>query len=457
MAYILTSLLAWGVLSFGAVYPWAYGALAAGIVIAALLILRRVPLEKPGVVSLCFALVVLACGAQLVSLSRGTLEQLSPATAAFLGGINVGYASGLVDRHAVSIDPSRTMRALAFVVFGFAWAWLCASLAKRSSCFTRSLARNLAALGLVVAIIGLAQRATFNGKLLWFWEPLFYSTNAFGPFVNRNHFAGWMLLALMLSLGYLFGRLSTQARALKPSWRDRMLWIGSPDGTTLILTAVAIVVMVCSLVWTMSRSGIAATGVAATILVAAAVYRSNRRTLRLALAGYLFVTVVGVVAWRGTDTLFAWYGNTQTLEWRFALWRDTIPALKDFWVTGSGLNTYGTLMVAYAPADMSHQPREAHNDYLQLAVEGGLLLCVPVFLLVVAVGQKVVRRLMQPQDEMTWWIRMGAVAGICGMAVQELTEFSLQIPGVALLFATCVALAVHEPAAAQSRRRHSAR
>jgi O-antigen ligase len=134
-----------------------------------------------------------------------------------------------------------------------------------------------------------------------------------------------------------------------------------------------------------------------------------------------------------------------------------MPALKDFWVTGSGLNTYGTLMVAYAPADMSHQPREAHNDYLQLAVEGGVLLCVPVVLLIIAVGRRIVQRLMEPQDEMTWWIRMGAVAGICGMAVQELTEFSLQIPGVALLFATCVALAIHQPAPTQSRRRHSAR
>jgi hypothetical protein len=71
---------------------------------------------------------------------------------------------------------------------------------------------------------------------------------------------------------------------------------------------------------------------------------------------------------------------------------------------------------------------------------------VPVVLLIVAVGRRTVRRLLEPQNEMTWWIRMGAAAGMCGMAVQELTEFSLQIPGVALLFATCIALALHEPA-----------
>jgi O-antigen ligase len=196
-----------------------------------------------------------------------------------------------------------------------------------------------------------------------------------------------------------------------------------------------------------------AAGVATSILFAAAVYRSKRRALRVALAGYLLFTVVGVVTWRGTDTLFAWYGNTKTLEWRFVLWQDTLPALKDFWLTGSGLNTYSTLMIGYPRTDMDFQPREAHNDYLQLAVEGGLLVCIPVFLLMVAVARRTLHRLLQPQDEMTWWIRMGAAAGMCGIAVQELTEFSLQIPGVALLFATCLALALHEPAPVQSRRR----
>jgi O-antigen ligase len=207
----------------------------------------------------------------------------------------------------------------------------------------------------------------------------------------------------------------------------------------------------------MSRSGIAAAGVGASILFAAAVYRSKHRILRVALAGYLALAVVGIVTWRGTDTLFAWYGNTTTLEWRFVLWQDTIPALKDFWITGSGLNTYGTLMVGYPRTYTDYQPREAHSDYLQLAVEGGLLLCVPVVLLILAVSRRTVRRLLEPQNEMTWWIRMGAAAGMGGMAVQELTEFSLQIPGVALLFATCAALAVHEPAAVELRRRHRTR
>jgi hypothetical protein len=319
MIILVTALLAWGVLSFGAVYPWAHGALAVGIAGCALASIRSLEIRKPALEVLCVALLVIACGAQLVSLPLQTLEEVSPATGHFLNRINFAFASGLIDRHSISIDPSRTFRALAFIVFGFTWAWVCVSLAKRTAEFPRALARNLVVLGVIVAVIGLAQRATFNGKLLWFWEPMFYATNAFGPFVNRNHFAGCAVL----------------------------------------ITAVAIVVMGCTLVWTMSRSGIAAAGVGASILFAAAVYRSKHRMLRVALAGYLAFAVAGIVAWRGTDTLFAWYGDTKTLEWRIVLWQDTIPALKDFWLTGSGLNTYGTLMTGYPHTYADQQPREA--------------------------------------------------------------------------------------------------
>jgi O-antigen ligase len=213
--------------------------------------------------------------------------------------------------------------------------------------------------------------------------------------------------------------------------------------------------MVCSILWTMSRSGIAGTGVALAILTFVLAYRSRGRAQTVWAVGLVLFATAGLVAWRGTDTLVGWYGNTSTLEWRFQLWNDTLPALRDFWLTGSGFNTYGTVMLLYPRTDLTVFPKEAHSDYLQLAVEGGLLVGIPVLLLIVAVAREAVRRLRQPQDEMTWWIRMGAVAGICGMAVQELTEFSLQIPGVALMFATCVAIAIHEPApiALEKRRR----
>src|SRR5580704_16076153 len=53
----------------------------------------------------------------------------------------------------------------------------------------------LLALGFSVSVLGILQHFTFNGKLYWFRE-LRYGGIPFGPYVNRNHFAGLMELII---------------------------------------------------------------------------------------------------------------------------------------------------------------------------------------------------------------------------------------------------------------------
>ena len=447
---LVTVLLAWGALSFGAVYPWAYASLAAGVLVVAACTARTMRISAAA--AWMSVLVLAAIAIQLVPLSAGALERLSPEADRIARSLDVAYGIGVRETHALSIEPSSTLRALVALALCMIWVPACASVLSRHPAALRTLARNVAIAGTIIAVIGLAQKATFNGKLLWFWTPNYYATNSFGPFVNRNHFAGWMLLALTISMGYLFGRIGRSAPPRGTPWRDRVLWLGSPAATPLLFAAAAALVMACALLWTMSRSGIAAAAVALAVLVGVAVHRTRGGLQRWALAACLLCTISGVVAWRGADTLVGWYGRTGTLEWRIQLWKDTVPALEQFYVTGSGLNTYRTLMLELPHKYRTSHPNTAHNDYLQLALEGGLLVTIPALLLMTLVGRAIVRGLRAEQDQMTWWIRMGAVAGICGMAVQEISEFSLQIPGVALLFATCISIAVHRPAAAQAKR-----
>jgi O-antigen ligase len=343
----------------------------------------------------------------------------------------------------VSIDPASTWTSLFYLALVLIWAGACRS-ALSNGLSVRAIAGNVAVLGTVVGLLGLAQKATFNGKLLWFWTPQFFATNSFGPFVNRNHFAGWMILAVSISIGLLFARGVRSAPSSDATWRERVLWLGSPAASPVMVIAAAVLVMSCSLVWTMSRSGMIGAATALTAIACAVMWRHKTASSRWLLAGFVLLIGVSVVAWRGTDRLVSWYGNTGTLAWRVQLWKDTAPAVGDYWLTGSGLNTYSSLMMVQPRTDLTVQPRQAHNDYLQLAVEGGLLLAIPALLLIAAVGRAIVRALTVPQDERIWWIRMGAVAGIIGIAVQEISEFSLQIPAVSLLFATCVAIAIHE-------------
>ena len=461
---LLLFVIAWGVLSFGAVYSWAFRPLMAGAAACGLLLLSRSPRRRLHSLSVVLvSLVVLPILLQTIPLPHSVIESVAPFNASFLQAFDLRFVDGGA-WHALSVDPSLTLTSAAFLVIGAIWI---AGVARGlgSSVSLVSLIRNIVLLSVLLSLLALAQKAMFNGKIYWFWESQFGVTNNyFGPFVNRNHFAGWMLLTLSLGGGYFMGRIAVAGDRMKRGFRERLLWIGSPQGGGVLITGVALMVMAVSLVWTLSRSGIAGATVAITILMVAATLRRATTVARSALAAGLVVLAFGGAAlWKGLNSLALWYGNTHSLEWRFALWRDTLAPLKDFWLLGSGLNTYGTVMLLYPQTDTTVHAQQTHNDYLQLAVEGGLLVCIPVVIAIVLLARLMWVRLQQPQDEMTWWIRMGAIAGICGMAVQEISEFSLQIPGVALLFATCVAIAIHEPAPAtvcrpQSReRRRSSR
>lgn len=212
----------------------------------------------------------------------------------------------------------------------------------------------------------------------------------------------------------------------------------------VLLSTFAVLVMSISVVWSFSRSGILGLTVGLVLLAG----RSSAKISggRGALVALMLIAVVSAaVLWRGVDSLLAWYGRTNTLEWRLDLWRDTLPIVRDFPWLGTGWNTYGVSTTLYDMTDKLFHAREAHNDYLQLLAEGGFALILVFAAGVVVVVAGVRRALRAPQDPSTYWIRTGAVCGLCGIAVQELTDFSLQLPGNAILFALLVAIALHPP------------
>ena len=66
----------------------------------------------------------------------------------------------------------------------------------------RLLAPGIVALGVLLSMTGIVQKALWSGKVYGFWEPVNKGDVAFGPLINRNHFAGWVLMALPLVMGF---------------------------------------------------------------------------------------------------------------------------------------------------------------------------------------------------------------------------------------------------------------
>ena len=441
----VSAALVWGVLAFGAVHDWALWPLAAGCALVAVLVFVRAGVRPHLGLVLASAPVAAALALQLVPLPGGMRDALSPGLAGFLRTYDLQAAAGQGDFHPLSVAPLATARGLALFVVFVAFAAAVAIWLARAGA-VRRIAAVVTCAGTAVALFALIQKATFNGKIYWFWESRFGAAgNYYGPFVNRNHFAGWMLLASAVVAGYLVGQVAVSGRRARAGWRDRVLWLSSPEASRILLTASALLVMLVALVWSMSRSGMAGGALAILLLAATAAWRVRTHWKKVVASAALLVALMFAAGWKGTDVIASWYGRTDTFAWRVQLWKDTAPALRDFWRAGSGLNTYDVVMLLYPQTDRTLHAAQAHSDYVQLAVEGGLLVGVPALFTIGLLIRQIRRRLKEPQDELTWWIRMGAIAGICGMAVQEIVEFSLQIPGVAVLFAVMMAIAIHEP------------
>ncbi len=462
---------AWGVLAFGAVYPWAQTPLLVGCVLAGLVgCLRSSPgshIVEP--IHLAVGALVLAVSVQLVPLPRGLVERLSPGQAGFFTIYRESAAfSGIPlvlpldeaeDRTLttgpapLSIHPGSTWFGLRFlVVYAIFFIGLSRSLGRRD---VRALVGALVVLGAAVALIGIIQKPLYAGKIYGFWAPLSSTATPFGPFVNRNHFAGWALMATPLVLAYAGALAARSAGPVTSGMRSRILWLTSSDGSQILIVAFAGAVMALSIFTTLSRSGIGGLALAGLAAAVATLRRANGVSLvGIGLAG---IAVVGTLALGWIDVTRLTERFERTIDGgsgRVEIWRDTVAVVRDFPLTGTGLSTYGTAAVIYdtPTSDQSSleyatkYAGESHNDYLQLAAEGGLLLGIPIVALIVVFVRDVRRRFhddTQRGDWTTYWIRFGAACGLIAIAAQELVEFSLQLPGNAVLFLILAAIAVH--------------
>jgi O-antigen ligase len=256
-------------------------------------------------------------------------------------------------------------------------------------------------------------------------------------------------MAMPLALGYAVSVAAGSLPGVYPDWQSRVLWLSSRTAARAILAALAAFGMGIALVMSMSRSGMLACAVA---IVGAAWCVPDRPRAwrgRLAPVAASLVLLGGLSVWVGTDVIAQRFadGTDATMMGRFGAWKDTMRIIGDFPIVGTGVNAFSTAMVVYQRSDPNNFWEEAHNDYLQIAAEGGLILSVLVLLAIVAIVLDIRARFREDGASPARWLRAGAVTGLAAIALQEVVEFSLQIPGNAALFVALIAIARHCPPA----------
>lgn len=301
---------------------------------------------------------------------------------------------------------------------GLAYLILCFLAAEsfRNAEDRNSLTWFLIALSFAISVFGIVQELAFNGKLFW-QLALPDGAEPFGPFVNRDHFAGFVELTAPLGLAMLFNRTHR------------------PDKTALLilLTLMPIVALLLS----GSRGGIVGFMVATFVLIVFSRQTLTERKTLLAILALAAIAGVGSL-WLGADAAVARFEAASpaalTSSRRIDMDRDTWKIFTNHPWTGTGLGTLETVFPRYESTYTTGEVDHAHNDYFEFLAETGALGGILGAGFIVVLFWEGIRIWRSAEHAANRVFVAGSLAACSGLFVHSFVDFNLHIPSNALLF-----------------------
>lgn len=253
-----------------------------------------------------------------------------------------------------------------------------------------------------------------------------------GTYVNKNHFAGLLEMALPLTAAYaaaLFGRRAWSKAA------------GMSSLALLIFGG-----LLCSL----SKMGFAAGLAGLFVMGALAIASKMHGAWRWLVIAGLAALVLFVFVFFPSDAFIANYGGITSkgqasLEGRGPIWRETLHLIAAYPAFGCGLGNYETAFLRYQASVVDRVFTYAHNDYLQIAAELGAAGSLVALGLLLPVFTRPFRTVLQGADRTTRCLGLGCAGAITAIALHSLTDFNLYVPANALALAWICGIAASLP------------
>jgi len=302
----------------------------------------------------------------------------------------------------------------------------------------RKIAIVLAIFGITVACFALLQGVAPNGKLYWVRVPRLGGW-IYGPYVNHNHYAGLMELLVPVPLIIALSRLVHEK--------------------TRIAAGIAAAIMVGTIFLSGSRGGMLAIFVELAAL-GVVLSRQEKKT-RIALGvGAFVVVLISLLAWLGGKELTTRVSSISTEAkgeisggMRLSIDRDTIQMFRRKPILGWGLGTFPVIYPQFRSFYTNFFVNEAHNDYLQLLSEMGLLGFATMVWFVAELFRRVPRKIQKWTTDVSGAVTLACTLGITGILVHSLIDFNLQIPANAAIFYVFCTIAAAPALLQRSRKR----
>jgi O-antigen ligase len=410
LLYGTFGLLMFGPLAFGAVEPWSIFVMESGALLLMLLWLAKQWIDQELTIEWNPLFVPMAGFGALI------LTQIIFRTSAY--------------RHDTITE------ALLYVAYGALCFLSTQSLLRGSQ--ARRIGVILSFFGFAVAAISLLQGIAPNGKLYWIREPRLGGW-IYGPYVNHNHYAGLMELLIPIPLVISLTHLAHQKERLA--------------------AGVAAAVMTGTVFLSGSRGGMLAVLVEF-MLVGILVTRQKRGVRTAVGVGAFAIVLLSLLTWLGgkelTTRVFSIGRETRTEisgGMRLSIDRDALVMFRRKPVLGWGLGAFPVVYPQFRSFYTNFFVNEAHNDYLQLLTETGIVGFGLMLWFLVVLYRTGLRKITNWTSSVTGSLTLACLLGVSGILVHSFVDFNLQIPANAALFYVLCSLAASPPLLQRSRKR----
>ncbi len=319
-------------------------------------------------------------------------------------------------------------------------------LADRRRC--RQVVSLLIVLGAIIAFQAILQKGIGNGRLLWLRLPPDGGSQFVGSFAYRNQFAAYMEMLVPLALAFCF----FYHPSLKgwTSWRGRLaVFFSHPRGNLQLLLAFAAVLMITSIVLSTSRAGIISVFTACIFLtfILKRYPEGKHHSTYLLIIFLCIAFLTGGISLEAILARFDFFNKNlnQITDGRLAFWKDGLPLIKDYLLTGSGLGTYGNIFPTYSSSfivggrTFIYHP---HNEYLEALSDLGLIGLTLLGCFFYSVGRSAYAGYRERRDLFARYLFIAAAAGLFAQFLHLTVEYNMESGAVGLTFFTILALLI---------------
>jgi O-antigen ligase len=313
----------------------------------------------------------------------------------------------------------------------------------------RGLSLVMLAMGVGSAFLGLVQVSQGRGSLLQFFSG--NEGEAAGFFANRNHFAAFLYSVLLFTAVWAID-VGFRIR----SWREAA---GSHTGIILELTATFMIFIAVIAVEAMvrSRAGLLLT-IVALVAVFALAFRDDRNFARSEtnkprgkVSQIVFAATIVAIILPVQFTLYRImdrFAEDPLAGARIVFARNTITAAKVFMPFGAGIGTFVPIyQLVEQPSDTiaNIYANRAHNDFLEIWLESGVIGPALLLVFVVWLGYtsvKLWRRQEAAVNPFDTTLARAATVVIALLLAHSLVDYPIRTEAIMAVFAMCCALMI---------------